>query len=170
MHRHFHSCCPHTFSEGRFLPWTRGLFVHGRMHCHVCLCGHASLHQARCTLPAWRREQTGKELWSSKLQLGWLREQPHSAQPGAILGTRPAIGSHLSPTALWGSVPWLAAMRIPRLYSVTLGSALCLGSVQNVALPCKIATARHGVHLLYQKHKTAAVTTPCKAPRVTMVF
>lgn len=84
--------------------------------------------------------------------------------------TRPALGSHLSPTALWGSVPWLAAMRIPRLYSVTLGSGLCLGSVQNVALPCKIATARHGVHLLYQKHKIAAVTTPCKAPRVTMVF
>lgn len=130
-----------------------------------------------CTLPAWRRERTGKELWSSKHQLGWLWEQAPQC---------PARG-HAGDQACISSVPYWALMQSsfcctnkdPKAIFCNCGiwsvfgkrtkcclGKCCLGSVQNG----RRRTGGTSFCSFDQEDKTAAATTPCKAPRFMMVF
>lgn len=99
LHRYFYLCCPRTFSEGRFLSQTKGLFVHCRIHCsaphshgfwpHVCWCGHAGLHHGS-VCPAFLEKETLVHMGREEAEVqqvhwpGWLCDQAHKVHWGVL--------------------------------------------------------------------------------------
>lgn len=152
--------------------WTQGLFVHCRMRCHA-----PHRHSPWPHLLVWTGQFPLCQVYPVCLEKGMDREGAADTVWDGC-GSRPC-----SLRPCWGpGLLRVSSLRQRSLHctnedpkDIFCNSGVCslfeYKIIQNVAWEaCKMAAAGHGVHLLYQEDKTAAVTTPCKAPRVTMVF